>query len=177
MLVKNMILAILFLQLVACGNSNRKNTIRHDNPYNNKASNLKKENNKYGTIKPIQKEPFFNKNTSIQILSFSKEYDPNSSTDDSTTSTMKDYNNWILNKKDILNILKSGIPISGTEWDFNYEVLPFWYKGEFLINDNREKYKINAASFVILTFKDSTVYLGCPQKSSQKYFLAPPNLE
>ncbi len=113
--------------------------------------------------------------SNYSIISAYKQYDPKSSTADSTSSTLKDFHRWNLTKWEISDILKSSKPISGTEWDLSYLVLPFWYKGEFLINGKKGKYEINAASFAILQINDTTIYLGCTLKSKYKYFLEHPD--
>jgi hypothetical protein len=112
----------------------------------------------------------------VKIISSYKVYDPKSSTYDSSASTLQDYKKWTLTKSDILEILKSGKEISGTEIDLKYLVLPFWYKGEFLVNGRKGKYAVNAASFVILQLNDTSIYLGCTSGRLYKYFLGHPDV-
>lgn len=111
----------------------------------------------------------FNKDSPIQILSASKQLDTTLSYYRMDTAKCK---NWELSKNDILHIFKFSKQISGTEWDLNYEVLPCSYKGEFIIGSKKGRYEVNAASFVILIFKDTTIYLGC--NLEYKHFLSHP---
>ena len=161
------IVVIFFFLFIACNNTNINNKV------------LEGEN-KSIKIDTSGKDDFrFNKSSDIRILSLYKEYDSSSSTYKESTSdiSMKDYNNWYLNKENISDIIKSSKKISGTELDLSYLVLPFWYKGEFLMNNIKGNFKINAASFTILIFKDTSMYLGSSLKSKYKYFLVHPDTE
>jgi hypothetical protein len=122
----------------------------------------------------VDKKQNAKKNT-VQVLSFYKVVDPKSS---SGIVDMKVYNSWNLTKENIVTILQSSHPVNGTTLDFDYEVLPYWYKGEMIMNGVKSSFDINAASFVEIIFKnDSIQYLGCTLKSNYKYFLSHPNLK
>ncbi len=111
----------------------------------------------------------FSKNLPIRILTATKQSDTNSVHFSLDSATCK---NWYLSKKDILQIFKFCKQISGTEWDLSYEVLPCSYEGEFIAGGKKGRYEINAASFVILVFRDKTIYLGC--NLGDRYFLSHP---
>jgi hypothetical protein len=114
--------------------------------------------------------------SSIQVLSFRKEYDTDLSSYDPSTSaiSLKNYNKWQLSKNDIVRILKSGRSISTTDLDYNYLNLPFVYKGIFSIDGKTRAYEINASSFFSINYRDTSVYFGCNSKTEYKYFLAHP---
>jgi hypothetical protein len=165
------LILILIAFLIACNHLNENTSEKH------KVVISKKDTNSSLIDDSVVEKNIPEKNNgNFIILSISKIYDSASSTyrpNDSTLPFKKGID-WHLTRENILDILESSKPISGTELDLSYLVLPFWYQGKFLLNGTQGKYKINAASFVILKFKDSTIYLGSSQKTLSKYFLVPP---
>ena len=159
---KDVILVIIILTFSACRNINRANAIRQGKEYNGDSFNLVTGNTKGGTLRLIQEESH-SVNEPIRILSLYKVYDPQSSSYDSSVVTMQQYSGWKLNKTDILHILKNSRPISGTELDLSYLVLPFWYEGRLIVNGRQGTYKVNAASFITLQFNDTTIHLVLKQ--------------
>lgn len=111
-------------------------------------------------------------NSGLKILSISK-------LPDSTSSGISDFKSsvfesWNLSEQNILLLIKNSHAISGTEWDMNYEVLPYCYTGKFLINDIKSQYRINAGGFTVLGFADTIFFLGASFKE-RKYFLSLPD--
>lgn len=105
----------------------------------------------------------------IRILSMYKDLDTTVTYYYMDTAACK---NWELRQIDILRVLKLSEPISGTEWDLSYEVFPCSYKGEFVMAEKRGEYEVNAGSFVALTFRDTTIYLGYEHRD--RLFLSQP---
>ena len=78
---------------------------------------------------------------------------------------------WILNKKNIINILLASEEISLREWHTDYSFLPCSYIGELLINGKLATFSINAGAYSTIIFRDSVMNLGYKSKDFKKYFL------
>lgn len=172
MKITSILIILFFCELTICGCLNQKNNHKGVRERNIKYDSSKKTSLQFIKKKHNDSLIKFSELSNTQIISMHKMYDRGSSTEDSTASTMKEYRNWILKESDILNILMYSKPITGTELDLSYVTLPFWYKGELLINSHKATYKINAGSFTILKFEDTAIYLGYPFRN-HKYFLVP----
>lgn len=112
--------------------------------------------------------------TAIKILSVNKSID--------TTSRFlelykKKCNAWTLKKNDIANIFLSSKEIDGQELHHYYDVLPCHYFGKATIDGKLASYELNAGAFLVLFYKDTSIYLGYKKDDYKKYFLTGPGIE
>lgn len=110
----------------------------------------------------------------ISILSIEKKID-------STSDFYEDYNlrcsKWILSKTDATMILQVSKEINGSDFHDYYDVLPCYYTGKAHIDGKVAFYEINAGSFSVLRYKDTSIYLGYNKDDDKKYFLVSPGIK
>jgi len=76
-----------------------------------------------------------------------------------------------LGKKQIIDILKSSNEIDGQKFHHFYDVLPCHYSGKVRINNGLVSFEINAGSYTVLEFRDTSVYLGYEKNGYKKNFI------
>jgi hypothetical protein len=104
----------------------------------------------------------------IEVLTAEKVADSSSIHYPSYKST---YLNWQLTKEDIKTIIKLSEEIDGAEWHYFYLDLPFYYKGNAIIDGKEARYKVNAGATTVLFFADTTIMLGYKKDDFKKYFV------
>lgn len=81
---------------------------------------------------------------------------------------------WLLNKENVVQIIRSRKRLNKFDFSYFYEVLPCSYEGVVLINNNEYNFEINSGSFLILSQNDAYWYFDCSHKSVRKYFILKP---
>lgn len=87
------------------------------------------------------------------------------------TGTQFGCKDWKLNKKDIVQIMRSSVPINNHDFMYLYDVLPCLVEGTLQTGGKKYTYSVNAGSFMTLSNGDTTYYYGCSAKECEKYFL------
>lgn len=84
---------------------------------------------------------------------------------------------WTLSKRDMKNIFLTSKEIDGQEVHHYYDVLPCYYSGKATIDGRLASYELNAGAFVVLMYKDTSIYLGYKKDDYKNYFLTGPGIE
>jgi hypothetical protein len=152
-----------------------KEKIRGETSSNGSSSTFQDTVKKSHKSQPVE-TPYttISNKTSIKVLDISKR-------SDSTSRYFSMYKNscdkWSLSANDIIHIVKSSTEITGEDFHHYYDVLPCYYAGELSVNEKRVPFEINAGSFIILTYKDTTVYLGYTRNDLKKFFVIGPGID
>ncbi|MBI5371237.1 MAG: hypothetical protein HZA79_04320 [Sphingobacteriales bacterium] len=109
---------------------------------------------------------------SIDILTFEKKYTP--AADDKYDSLCMQ---WQLTKDQIKFIFLRSKKITPEEKQLLYYYLPCEMQGELRCNGVIYRYRVNAASFIVLFNKDTAMYFGNEDKNMEKYFILHPGIE
>lgn len=169
---------LLGLTILACNNVNTKSSDFSNqlNPEKNISDTTlsKADAKEIASTETDSSYTQLNPKRKVEILSIEKKID-------STSNFFEDYNlrcsKWILSKTDATMILQVSKVIDGSEFHDYYDVLPCYYMGKVNIDGKIASYKINAGSFSVLIFKDTSIYLGYNNKDDKKYFLVSPGIE
>jgi hypothetical protein len=168
----------LGLLLVACSNIGTKSSdlTNQVNPSKSTSDTIIVKAEAKEIISTSADSPYsqLNLKRKVEVLSIEKQID-------STSNFFEDYNlrcsKWVLNKTDATKILQISKVLDGSEFHDYYDVLPCYYAGKANIDGKLVSFKINAGSFSVLLFKDTSIYLGYNLKDNKKYFLVSPGIE
>lgn len=82
---------------------------------------------------------------------------------------------WTLKENEIVDILESSKIIDGEEFSYYFDILPCYYSGEVIINnDITATFEINSGSSTTLILLDTFYFLG--YFGNREYFILPPGL-
>ncbi|MDW7692037.1 hypothetical protein R9C00_15155 [Flammeovirgaceae bacterium SG7u.111] len=109
----------------------------------------------------------FDKNTFFLISQITKGNDYPSSEEDTSICI-----GWTLTEEEINSIIVSSQELSGSDWHYLFDHLPCEISGKIIQQQNEFKLSINGGSWFTLASKDTTVYFGCFDSSTDKYFLS-----
>jgi hypothetical protein len=127
-------------------------------------SNYRKEEN--WRIKTKSK---FNVDSPFQIISSFRSLTKQSSSRD--TNMCK---GWTLSTDHLYQVIKHSKPVSGTQWDLTFDVLPCRVAGQLKQNGIYYEFEVNAGSWMYLESQDTTVIWGDYNRDDRKYFIQGP---
>lgn len=175
MIVQRTTFLLLIASVISCGSNRQEkySTISENNIADTISDKGVKLNDDVDS-NLLQLSYFFSesdRNCTIKILSSSKKID-------STSNFLKKYggqcNGWRINSTEIRDILLHSKKIDGHEFHYFYDVLPCSYVGRMNFNGKVAAFELNAGSFAIITYRDTSIYLGYDGSKYKKRFLSHP---
>lgn len=109
--------------------------------------------------------PVFDLNRSFEILSFKKSIDSHSSAKDTSACT-----EWILNKEELVKIIKESQPIDNTQLHYQFGHFPCQINGTIIQNSTQFDFSLNSGAWFRVYSPDTTFLYGSFEKENNKYF-------
>ncbi|MCX6300550.1 MAG: hypothetical protein NTY72_15830 [Bacteroidetes bacterium] len=80
-------------------------------------------------------------------------------------------NNWEISINDALKAFSFSKQITSEQKSALYNWLPCYFKSTVIYNKSKYYMEVNAASYIVLYNKSSTLYFGCSNSECEKFFI------